>query len=51
VAYFPHLEEAAGYVRSQLRDGDLVLSMGAGDITTLPQRVIDTERADTERPP
>jgi UDP-N-acetylmuramate-alanine ligase len=31
-----------------MRPGDLVLSMGAGDITTLPQRVIDTERADAE---
>jgi UDP-N-acetylmuramate--alanine ligase len=50
VAYFSHLEQAAGYVRAQLRAGDLVLSMGAGDITTLPQRVIDTERADAERP-
>ena len=48
VAYFPRLEEAAGYVSAQLRAGDLVLSMGAGDITTLPQRIIDTERADTE---
>jgi UDP-N-acetylmuramate--alanine ligase len=48
VAYFPHLEEAAGYVSAQLRAGDLVLSMGAGDITTLPQRIIDTDRADTE---
>jgi UDP-N-acetylmuramate--alanine ligase len=45
VAYLPHLEEAAGYVGRLLRQGDLVLSMGAGDITTLPQRVIDTERA------
>jgi UDP-N-acetylmuramate--alanine ligase len=50
VAYLPRLEEAAGYVRRHLRAGDLVLSMGAGDITTLPQRVIDTERADTELP-
>jgi UDP-N-acetylmuramate--alanine ligase len=48
VAYFPRLEEAAGYVSAHLRAGDLVLSMGAGDITTLPQRIIDTERADTE---
>ena len=47
-AYFPRLEEAAGYVSAQLRAGDLVLSMGAGDITTLPQRIIDTERADRE---
>jgi UDP-N-acetylmuramate--alanine ligase len=40
VAYLPRLEEAAAYVRSMLREGDLVLSMGAGDITTLPQRVL-----------
>lgn len=50
VAYLPTLEEAAAYVRSHLRAGDLVLSMGAGDITTLPQRVIDTERADAALP-
>lgn len=40
VAYLPHLEEAADYVRGLLRPGDLVLSLGAGDITTLPQRVL-----------
>ena len=43
VAYLPRLEEAAGYVRAHLRAGDLVLGMGAGDITTLPQRIIDAE--------
>jgi len=48
VAYFPRLEEAAGYVRSVLRAGDLVLSMGAGDITTLPQRVMDPGRSPGE---
>jgi UDP-N-acetylmuramate--alanine ligase len=50
VAYLPRLEEAAGYVSAILREGDLVLSMGAGDITTFPQRVIDTDRADAELP-
>lgn len=40
VAYFARLDEAAGYVRTLAREGDLVLSMGAGDITTLPQRVM-----------
>lgn len=40
VAYLPRLEEAADYVRGLLRPGDLLLSLGAGDITTLPQRVL-----------
>ena len=50
VAYLPRLEEAAAYVLGQLRAGDLLLSMGAGDITTLPQRVMDTERAERPTP-
>src|SRR3989442_13628638 len=50
VAYLPRLEEAASYVRSQLRAGDLVLSMGAGDITTLPQRGRDAGRAGSRKP-
>ncbi|HLH29122.1 MAG TPA: UDP-N-acetylmuramate--L-alanine ligase, partial [Acidimicrobiales bacterium] len=40
IAYLPRLDEAAGYVRSILREGDLVLSLGAGDVTTLPQRIV-----------
>jgi UDP-N-acetylmuramate--alanine ligase len=51
VAYFPRLEEAAGYVRSVVKPGDLVLSMGAGDITTLPQRVMDPGRSPGDVPP
>jgi len=39
VAYFPHLDEAAGYVREVMRRGDLVLSLGAGDITTFHERL------------
>lgn len=45
VAYFARLDEAAGYVRDHLRQGDLVLSMGAGDITTLPQRIMHPAEA------
>lgn len=40
VAYLPRLDEAAGFVRAQLRAGDLVLSLGAGDITSLADRVL-----------
>ena len=39
-AYLAGLDEAAAYVRTQVREGDLVLSLGAGDITTLAQRIM-----------
>ena len=32
LAYEPTLEEAAAYLRGRLRDGDLVLTAGAGDV-------------------
>ena len=40
VAYLPRLDDAAGFVRNQIRPGDLVLSLGAGDVTTLHDRVL-----------
>lgn len=40
VAYMPRLDEAAAYVRERLRDGDVILTMGAGDVTTLPDRIL-----------
>ncbi len=40
VAYLPRLEEAARFVRSQLEPGDLLLTLGAGDITTLAERLL-----------
>lgn len=40
VAYLPGLDDAAAYVRSLVRPGDLVLSLGAGDVTTLHDRVL-----------
>lgn len=44
VAYFPKLDEAAEFVRRQIRPGDLVLSLGAGDITTFPDRLLSGAR-------
>lgn len=35
VAYFPHRTDIADYVAERVRPGDLVMTMGAGDVTTL----------------
>lgn len=35
VAYFPHRADIEGYVTTRVRAGDLVLTMGAGDVTTI----------------
>jgi UDP-N-acetylmuramate--alanine ligase len=32
LAYMPQLDDAAGYLRARMRDGDLVLTVGAGDV-------------------
>jgi UDP-N-acetylmuramate--alanine ligase len=32
LAYMPELEDAAGYLRARMRGGDLVLTVGAGDV-------------------
>lgn len=39
VAYLPRLNDAARYLQDVLRPDDLVLSLGAGDITTLYDRL------------
>ncbi|HEX2259470.1 MAG TPA: UDP-N-acetylmuramate--L-alanine ligase [Actinomycetota bacterium] len=39
VAYLPRLNDAARYLQDVLRPEDLVLSLGAGDITTLYDRL------------
>ena len=35
VAYFPHRADVHDYVADRVRDGDLVMTMGAGDVTTI----------------
>jgi UDP-N-acetylmuramate--alanine ligase len=40
VVYVPRLEEAAGFVAGLVQDGDLVLTLGAGDVTTAAPRIL-----------
>lgn len=40
VAYLPHRSELIDYVARTSRDGDVVLTLGAGDITTLPDDLL-----------
>lgn len=35
VAYFPHRAAVEGYVADRVRAGDIVITMGAGDVTTI----------------
>lgn len=40
VAWFPHRADLARYLVSELRPGDLCLTLNAGDLTTLPDELI-----------
>ena len=42
VAYLPGLNDVVAWLGSELRPGDLCLTLGAGDLTTVPTRVLDT---------
>jgi UDP-N-acetylmuramate--alanine ligase len=46
LAYFPHRSSVASYLAGRVRCGDLVLTMGAGDVTTMGPEIV---RALTER--
>lgn len=46
LAYFPHRADAAGYIAERTRPGDVVMTMGAGDVTTVGPEIV---RALTER--
>ncbi len=39
-AYFPHRGDVAPYVASRVRRGDLVMTMGAGDVTTVAPEIV-----------
>jgi UDP-N-acetylmuramate--alanine ligase len=41
LAYLPTLTDVAGYLAGELRAGDLCLTLGAGDLTDVPDRVLD----------
>jgi UDP-N-acetylmuramate--alanine ligase len=36
VAYLPKRDDQVAYLRSRLRPGDVCLTLGAGDLTSLP---------------
>jgi UDP-N-acetylmuramate--alanine ligase len=40
VAWLPTLDDATAYLGTTLRPGDLCLTLGAGDLTTVPDRVL-----------
>jgi len=39
-AYFPHRGDVEGYVADRARSGDLVMTMGAGDVTTIGPDIV-----------
>lgn len=49
VAYFPHRTDIAAYLSTRVRPGDLVMTMGAGDVTAMGPEIVRAlgERADT----
>jgi UDP-N-acetylmuramate--alanine ligase len=45
LAYMPTLDDVVDYLTARLRPGDLCLTLGAGDLTTVPDRVLERLRA------
>ena len=45
VAYFPHRADLARLVPAYARPGDVILTLGGGDITTLPDELLAREQA------
>jgi len=41
LAYMPTLDDVTAYLAARLRPGDLCLTLGAGDLTTVPDHVIE----------
>ena len=41
VAWLPHRADLVTYLKAELRPGDLCLTMGAGDLTTLPDVLVE----------
>ncbi|MEQ8841283.1 MAG: UDP-N-acetylmuramate--L-alanine ligase [Acidimicrobiales bacterium] len=45
VAYMPRLDDVQDWLADRLRPGDLCLTLGAGDLTSIPDVVIERRRA------
>jgi UDP-N-acetylmuramate--alanine ligase len=41
VAWLPGFEEAETFLRSELREGDLLLTLGAGNVDALGRRLLN----------
>ncbi|MGH9212020.1 MAG: UDP-N-acetylmuramate--L-alanine ligase [Acidimicrobiales bacterium] len=41
VAYLPRLDDVVTWLRATLRPGDVCLTLGAGDLTTVPTRLVE----------
>jgi UDP-N-acetylmuramate--alanine ligase len=44
VIWLPHRADLVAFVAKEAREGDIVLSMGCGDIATFPSEVLDARR-------
>jgi UDP-N-acetylmuramate--alanine ligase len=44
VVWLPRREDVISFLVGELRDGDVCISMGCGDIATLPAEVLDVRR-------
>ncbi len=50
VVYLPRRDDLVAFLSSELRPGDLCITLGAGDITTLATDLVDSERGVRETP-
>jgi UDP-N-acetylmuramate--alanine ligase len=49
VAYLPHRADVVPYLVSRIRAGDLVMTMGAGDVTAIGPEIVDALKSESER--
>jgi UDP-N-acetylmuramate--alanine ligase len=45
VVWLPNRSDLVGYVAREARSGDVVISMGCGDIASFPSEVLDVRRS------
>ncbi len=51
LAWMPTLDDVVAYLSTELRSGDLLMTIGAGDVTTVGPRVLDRLAARRGSPP
>ena len=48
-AYLPHRADVVPYLASRVREGDLVMTMGAGDVTAIGPELVAALLGDAEK--